>query len=162
MVSPKPSSTPNRGSAKKRKILLPKHQGKKQEDYEKWLDDVRLEERKELKNVIVGEAYDPKTKVFDFTTEEIQEGPMYRSIPRWKYDDFKKQYRPMNRNFINLITMDENEVEQLNYRQRTQFKMGIHQLLTNLNFISSRFKPFQIRGPNPTSLLKTRLMKHFH
>ena len=111
---------------KRRKIVQPKRQSKKQEDYEKWLDELRKEERKELKNVIIGEPHDSKNRAFDFNSGEIQKGPMFRSIPKWKYDDFKNQYRPLNKNFVNLITKNADTAGNLSYKERTQFKMGIY------------------------------------
>ena len=147
---------------KRKKIIQPKRQGKQQEDYKRWLDELRKEERKELKNVIVGEPYDPKNMVFNFGSGEIKKGPMFRSVPKWKYDDFKNQYRQMNKRFIDLITLDADKAGNLSYKQRTEYKMGICQLISNLNYISCTHKPICIRGPCPMALVKTRIMKHFH
>ena len=126
------------------------------------MDELRKEERKKLKNVIIGEPYDPKSRVFDFHSGEIQKGPMFRSIPKWKFDDFKNQYRPMNKKFVDLITMNADKAGNLSYKERTEYKMGVCQLILNLNYISCTHKPICIRGPCPVSLVKTRIMKHFH
>ena len=141
---------------------MPKLEGKAKENYLNWLGNITKMERKQVKNVIRGKPAAPNAGEVEETPGSIKAGPIYSRIPIWRYESYKRQFRPMNSRFIELITMDHEEAENLSYEDRVNYKMGVYQLLNNINFISARFQLEDVRGQIPTSMIKNRLLKFYH
>ncbi len=146
---------------KKWKNKLPKLVGKNKENYHLWLNGITAEERKHIRHVIRGQPTDTSDVIEDIPGN-IKAGPTYNSIPNWKYEAYKRQYRPMNSRFIDLITKSVEEAESLDYSDRINLKMGLYQLLNNLNFVSARYQLSGVRGKLPTSRIKNLLTKFYH
>ena len=118
-------------------------------------------ERKNLKYVIEGQPMGASDVIEDIPGN-IKAGPIYNSIANWRYEAYKRQYRPMNSRFIDLITMSADDVQNLDYHDRVNYKIGVYQLLNNINFVSARYQLSDIRGKLPTSRIKNLLAKFYH
>ena len=147
--------------AKKWKRPLPKLEGKTKENYLLWLQNIIKMERKNLRHVIEGQPMGASDVIEDIPGN-IKAGPIYNSIANWRYEAYKRQYRPMNSRFIDLITMSADDVEKLDYNDRVNYKIGVYQLLNNINFVSARYQLSDIRGKLPTSRIKNLLAKFYH
>lgn len=111
--------------------------------------------------MITGKTFDPNVEVIGRTTEHIKMGPIYNLIPKWRYESYKRQYRPLNTRFIELITQNREVAEQFTYKERVNYKMGVYQLMNNINYISARYQLADIRGQTPTSMIKNKLLKFY-
>ena len=147
--------------AKKWKKPLPKLVGKTKENYLLWLNNIIKMERKNLRHVIQGQPMGASDVIEDIPGN-IKAGPIYNSIANWRYEAYKRQYRPMNSRFIDLITMSAEDVQNLDYNDRVNYKIGVYQLLNNINFVSARYQLSDIRGKLPTSRIKNLLAKFYH
>ena len=157
----KPKKASKAKKAKKWKRPLPKLEGKIKENYHLWLNDIMKAERKNLKYVIEGQPMGASDVIEDIPGN-IKAGPIYNSIANWRYEAYKRQYRPMNSRFIDLITMSADDVQNLDYHDRVNYKIGVYQLLNNINFVSARYQLSDIRGKLPTSRIKNLLAKFYH
>ena len=140
---------------------MPKLVGKTRENYFLWLNTLKKMERKNTRLVIKGQPVGDADVIEDIPGH-IKAGPIYNSIENWKYEAYKRQYRPMNSRFIDLITMSAEEVENLGYNDRVNYKIGVRQLVNNINFVSARYQLSDIRGKLPTSRIKNLLAKFYH
>ena len=68
----------------------------------------------------------------------------------------------MNSRFIDLITMNAEDAEKLSYQDRVNYKMGVFQLLNNINFVSARYQLSDVGGQLATSKIKNQLAKFYH
>ena len=157
----KPKKASKAKKAKKWKRPLPKLEGETKANYHLWLNDIMKAERKNLKYVIEGQPMGASDVIEDIPGN-IKAGPIYNSIANWRYEAYKRQYRPMNSRFIDLITMSADDVQNLDYHDRVNYKIGVYQLLNNINFVSARYQLSDIRGKIPTSRIKNLLAKFYH
>ena len=157
----KPKKASKAKKAKKWKRPLPKLEGETKTNYHLWLNDIMKAERKNLKYVIEGQPMGASDVIEDIPGN-IKAGPIYNSIANWRYEAYKRQYRPMNSRFIDLITMSADDVQNLDYHDRVNYKLGVYQLLNNINFVSARYQLSDIRGKIPTSRIKNLLAKFYH
>ena len=157
----KPKKASKAKKAKKWKRPLPKLEGETKTNYHLWLNDIMKAERKNLKYVIEGQPMGASDVIEDIPGN-IKAGPIYNSIANWRYEAYKRQYRPMSSRFIDLITMSADDVENLDYHDRVNYKLGVYQLLNNINFVSARYQLSDIRGKIPTSRIKNLLAKFYH
>ena len=157
----KPKKASKAKKAKKWKRPLPKLEGETKANYHLWLNDIMKAERKNLKYVIEGQPMGASDVIEDIPGN-IKAGPIYNSIANWRYEAYKRQYRPMNSRFIDLITMSADDVQNLDYHDRVNYKLGVYQLLNNINFVSARYQLSDIRGKIPTSRIKNLLAKFYH
>ena len=157
----KPKKASKAKKAKKWKRPLPKLEGETKTNYHLWLNDIMKAERKNLKYVIEGQPMGASDVIEDIPGN-IKAGPIYNSIANWRYEAYKRQYRPMNSRFIDLITMSADDVQNLDYHDRVNYKIGVYQLLNNINFVSARYQLSDIRGKIPTSRIKNLLAKFYH
>ena len=157
----RPKKASKAKKAKKWKRPLPKLEGETKANYHLWLNDIMKAERKNLKYVIEGQPMGASDVIEDIPGN-IKAGPIYNSIANWRYEAYKRQYRPMNSRFIDLITMSADDVQNLDYHDRVNYKIGVYQLLNNINFVSARYQLSDIRGKIPTSRIKNLLAKFYH
>ena len=66
----------------------------------------------------------------------------------------------MSDRFCDLITKSEKEASEFTEQERFEIKMGVWQMLDNLNFISCQFAYKEIRGENPTGKLKKEILSY--